>query len=722
MTKWNEFKTKILMLSKGEKLVLLFCFSFLVSLFPAGCIAKVFVGEWNAGLLRGFVLALTTGYGIVTALVFACAITFIIIRFSVNNTDLNATKEVDDRGVATSMAGTYGTARWMNETEAKKVYEVGPVENVTGTILGQFTQDGEEVIALPFEPTGNRNLILIGPPGSGKSFGYVRTAVFQSIVRGESVVVTDPKGEIHNDMRKLLESRGYKVKVFNLINLDLSNAWDCVQEIYDPITGNIDDQRVITFCKTVIANTGGGANSKGDPFWESSEENLFRVAVSYCAYIREKSLIEIYERRAKELLTQLPYINQEDEQSLIEIVKNPESAMVDRRRVVEYLAHSFYGDEEGDRKLSEWEEDAPTCNISDIYDALLHNDLDKWEANFKYVPLSHPAASAWAVFKGMGERVQPNIVGGLNTRLQLFMTYKVRRVISNDDIRLANLGAEKTALFLIISDDNASMQLLSSLLLSFLFKDLKEAFDAVGGEGRIPVNVVADELANTGVWPNFEKTIATARSRKIAVSLILQSLPQLTQLYGEENAETIIGCCNTMLVLGCNDKYTAEYISDKSGIVTIRAKSVSDTRASSAGNRGVMQGYSLSEGDGKRNLVNPDEVQHLDKEQILIMTNGQNMLEAKRFGFIHHPLFNDPHFVPTKWAELPKTADLYPNARKHDAIESRESSFGDIQRQKEINTDITQKRSEERMKPRLSKKDLLATDEPAPKKKNAFKK
>ena len=704
MTKWNEFKTKILMLSKGEKLVLLFCFSFLVSLFPAGCIAKVFVGEWDAGLF------------------FACAITFIIIRFSVNNTDLNATKEVDDRGVATSMAGTYGTARWMNETEAKKVYEVGPVENVTGTILGQFTQDGEEVIALPFEPTGNRNLILIGPPGSGKSFGYVRTAVFQSIVRGESVVVTDPKGEIHNDMRKLLESRGYKVKVFNLINLDLSNAWDCVQEIYDPITGNIDDQRVITFCKTVIANTGGGANSKGDPFWESSEENLFRVAVSYCAYIREKSLIEIYERRAKELLTQLPYITQEDEQSLIEIVKNPESAMVDRRRVVEYLAHSFYGDEEGNRKLSEWEEDAPTCNISDIYDALLHNDLDKWEANFKYVPLSHPAASAWAVFKGMGERVQPNIVGGLNTRLQLFMTYKVRRVISNDDIRLANLGAEKTALFLIISDDNASMQLLSSLLLSFLFKDLKEAFDAVGGEGRIPVNVVADELANTGVWPNFEKTIATARSRKIAVSLILQSLPQLTQLYGEENAETIIGCCNTMLVLGCNDKYTAEYISDKSGIVTIRAKSVSDTRASSAGNRGVMQGYSLSEGDGKRNLVNPDEVQHLDKEQILIMTNGQNMLEAKRFGFIHHPLFNDSHFVPTKWAELPKTADLYPNARKHDAIESRESSFGDIQRQKEINTDITQKRSEERMKPRLSKKDLLATDEPAPKKKNAFKK
>ena len=719
MTRWDAIKTKFLLLSKGEKLIFAFIVSFIVSLLPAGFFAAFMVGEWSAGLSRMLKLSVTTSYGLAIALIFAFALTFVAAMIFRKNMDLNGAKEIDDRGMITSNAGTYGTAEWMSEAEAKQVYEVGPVEKVTGTILGQFTQEGEEVIALPFEPTGNRNLILIGPPGSGKSFGYVRTAVFQSIVRGESVVVTDPKGEIHNDMRKLLEANGYKVKVFNLINLDLSNAWDCVQEIYDPITGNIDDQRVITFCKTVITNTGGGAG--GDPFWESSEENLFRVAVSYCAFMRETTLIKIYERRTKELLTQLPFITEEDGDKLIEIVKNPESAMFDRRKVVEYLAENFYGKEEGNKKLQSWEDDAPTCNISDIYNALLHNDLNSWEDNFKNVPLNHPAASAWAVFKGMGERVQPNIVGGLNTRLQLFMTYKVRRVISNDDIRLANIGAEKTALFLIISDDNASMQLLSSLLLSFLFKDLKEAFDAVGGEGRIPVNVVADELANTGVWPNFEKTIATARSRKIAVSLILQSLPQLTQLYGEENAETIIGCCNTMLVLGCNDKYTAEYISDKSGIVTIRAKSVSDSRASTIGLRGAMQGYSLSEGDGKRNLMNPDEVQHLGKEEILIMTNGQNLLKAKRFGFIHHPLFTDPHFVPTKWAELPRTVDLYPNARKHDALESL---VGDIQKQKEVNTSIAQKRTEEKMNPhnsRLSKEDLLGGNK-KPEKENAFTK
>ena len=202
MTKWNELKVKIQMLSKGEQLILLFICAFVVALFPGGYIAALMAGEWESGFFRKMVLALTTGYGIISTLIFAAAITFIVVILSKKNTDLNSAREVDDRDMITSNAGTYGTAGWMSESQAKKVYEVGPVEDVTGTILGQFTQDGEEVIALPFEPTGNRNLILIGPPGSGKSFGYVRTAVFQSIVRGETVVVTDPKGEIHNDMRK----------------------------------------------------------------------------------------------------------------------------------------------------------------------------------------------------------------------------------------------------------------------------------------------------------------------------------------------------------------------------------------------------------------------------------------------------------------------------------------------------------------------------------------
>ena len=714
----SKIKERFLELTKTEQTLLVFCGAFIISLYPAGMVASLIRLDFSADFLKKLSYGFTTVPGLLISLLFAGAITFALSILSQKNIDLNSTKEVDDRGMATSEAGTYGTAEWMSKERAKQVYEVGPIENITGTVLGQFGSEGEEVIALPYKPTGNRNLILIGPPGSGKSFGYVRTAVFQSIVRGESIVVTDPKGEIHNDTRKLLESRGYKVKVFNLVNLNLSNAWDCVQEIYDPTTGNIDNQRVETFCQTVMRNTRSG--DSGDEFWESSEQNLFKVAVSYCAYTRETTLIKIYQRRAQELLTQLPYIEEEDRAGLLDIISNPESAMIDRRNAVLSLARMLYGKEEGTQRLKEWEDDAPTCNISDIYNSLLHNDLNAWENNFKTVPLSHPAASAWSIFKGAGEKVQPGIFSGLNTRLQLFQTYEVRRIICNDDIRLADLGAEKTALFLIISDDNASMQLLSSLLLSFLFKDLKEAFDAVGGEGRIPVNVIADELANTGVWPNFEKTIATARSRKIAVSLILQSLPQLTQLYGEENAETIIGCCNTMLVLGCNDAYTAEYISNKSGVVTIRARSVSDSRINSVGYRTAMQGYNLSEGDGKRNLLNPDEIQRLKEEEILILTNGQHTLKANRFGFIHHPFASDPNFIPTRWSELPRTNQLYPDAIKHDAIQL----LGDIQQQRVTNTNIAQQREEDKLRPqtqKLTRDEVLGRDpDKVPQKKNAF--
>ena len=119
---------------------------------------------------------------------------FILTLVSKRNNDLFGTKTEDERGVAISTEGTYGTSEWMDKEEAKQVYEVCPVEDAGGTILGQFTQDGEEIVALPYKKRANRNLILIGPPGSGKSFGYVRTAIFQSVKREESIVITDPKG------------------------------------------------------------------------------------------------------------------------------------------------------------------------------------------------------------------------------------------------------------------------------------------------------------------------------------------------------------------------------------------------------------------------------------------------------------------------------------------------------------------------------------------------
>lgn len=691
--KITALKEKIGSMSKFQRMALCYGAFFIVSGIAMAKIVAVLCGEFStASYPRALLLSFTSAPGLLLNAVFAAIVLFILTLVSKRNNDLFGTKTEDERGVAISTEGTYGTSEWMDKEEAKQVYEVCPVEDAGGTILGQFTQDGEEIVALPYKKRANRNLILIGPPGSGKSFGYVRTAIFQSVKREESIVITDPKGEIHNDMRKFLEAHGYVVKMFNLVNLKKSDAWDCVREIYDPRTGDIDEQRVVVFCETIMRNTSAGDD---DEFWGSGEKNLFKVAVLYTAFMREQALQRLYERHAKELLGKLPYVEDEDRRRICSLMEDKETEMVDRRRMVAELAKRVLGaDDLAEQYICSFEQDAPTCNVSDIYFSLLHKDLNAWENCFKVVPLDHPAASAWAIFKGSGDRVQPGFITGLSQRLQLFQMRDVRRIVCNDDIRLEEIGARKTALFLVISDDNATMQTLSSLMFSFLLKDLKEAYDYVNGEGRIPVNIIADEAANTGVWPQFEKTIAAARSREIGISIILQSLPQLSLLYGKDIAEIIIGCCNTILVLGCNDEYTAKYISNLSGVATIRAKSVKDTRSNALGFRQPIQGYSLSEGDGKRNLLNPDEVRMLKEDEILVYSNGRHMLKAKRFGYIDHPFASDPSFVPTSWSELPDAREKYQLTESLDAF-----SVGDVQNMSETNREIAYNRQIETRAP-----------------------
>ena len=437
--------------------------------------------------------------------------------------------------------------------------------------------------------------------------------------------------------------------------------------------------------------------TKEDGFWDPGEKNLFKVAVLYSAYVREQSLLKIYERRTRECLDQLDFISDEDKDKILELVDstNPETEMNERREICLGLLERVLGDAgEAARILKGYESEAPTCTIDEIYHSLLFKDLTQWENDFRTVPLSHPAAAAWTIFKNGGNAVQPGFITGLNQRLQIFQMRDVRRIICNDDIRLEQIGEKKTALFLVISDDNTSMQVLSSLMFSFLFRDLKEAYDYVNGKGRRPVNVIADEIANTGTWPNFEKTIGTARSRKIAVSIVLQNLPQLSQLYGPDNAQSIIGCCNTMLVLGCNDDYSAKYISELSGIVTIRTKSTKDSRANVTGYRAPIQGYSVSEGDGKRYLLNKDEVRALKESEILIYRQGQRMLKINRFGYTLHPYAKDPNFVKTSWDELPSAKEKYKDAEKRDAF-----CIGDIQNLYEKNRGIANARDASRYAP-----------------------
>ena len=566
--------------------------------------------------------------------------------------DLDRVDYRDERGVEYDTKQVYGSAQPMLKEEGQKIFEWGSIENVKGPILGQWTTGGKETICLSPATDRNRNILVLGSPGTGKSFCYVRGAVFQAVRRGESILVTDPKGEIYRDMANFLREQGYEVRVFDLVNLQASDSWDCMQEIYDPITNDLDQLRMNEFSETIFSNTCQG---KDDPFWGTGERNLFNAVLAFSAFCHERDVRRVYLRAAKMLLhdDQNGDITPLETQSkfLDKLDLAGHTTMADRTKIVCYLLETYRPDENIEDNLNsiekgEWtKEHVAQCDIATVYQIIIGKTIDEIEDLFvnAHIPFSHVAAIAWNIFKNGSDNTKPGFVTGLGQRLYLFQMRDLRRITSKqecDTIKFERLGERKCAYFCVISDKNAVMRPISSLFFNFLFRDVADAADRFGPENRLSVNVICDEFVNLGAIPGFEVTIATVRSRKINISVILQSTSQLTQVYIDPNkANTIIGCCDTILFLGCNDRETAEFISWLSGIASIRVLSTKDERPNSIGWRPVGQGYSLSDGAGKRNLYNPDEILRLPRDKVLIYHNGCNMLCANRCGFIEHPYF-----------------------------------------------------------------------------------
>lgn len=600
----------------------------------------------------------TSMYGIVSLLIlFGVTILLLCFIFK-KNTELDVIKGVDSRGVNYSEVGTYGTAEWMSRKEAEEEYEIGNIDNVRGVILGQYTEKGKECICLPEDTKGNRNILILGSPGTGKSFCYVRNAVFQAIVRGESVVVTDPKGELYESTSEKLRQCGYDVFVFNLVNPTRSDAWNCLSEIYDPETGDISEIRVTEFADAIMKNTTDGPD---DPFWGGGESNLLKAIIMFCAWRRETDLKSLFEQEGKALHAKIKHLlTPEDSEKIMSVLSSKDSSvsMCDREMAIRLLIKLAEGEDAVDDYMGRIYREASPCDTASIYHMLVTNDIKAFEEKFKVVPVSHPAGIAWAIFKNGPDSTRPNMVQGLSQRLQLFQMRDIRRITTNTDIKFENLGSKKTALFCIISDKSTAMRALTSLFFTFLFKDVSDAADRYGPENRLPVNVIGDEFANLGTIPSFDVTISTVRSRKINISIILQSVMQLTKNY-QEAGETIISCCDTILFLGCNDTETAEFISNLSGVASIRVLSTKDSRNTSFGNRTMFQGYQIGEGDGKRNLLNPDEVRRLPREDVIIYHNGRNILQAHRCGFIEHKFFREGLPPATHLRDYPLASQKY---------------------------------------------------------------
>ena len=178
-------------------------------------------------------------------------------------------KEYDPRGFTKSKTGAYGTASWMTEKEMKEVLEVASPAKAEGIILGEHQGN---VICLPKDTRLNRHIAIFGASGTMKSRAIIRNALFQAIKRNESVVITDPKGELYSDTAELFKVNGYEVKVFNLVHPEHSDSWNCMSDLHG------DTLLAQDLTNVIIGNTSSG---KGDHFWDNGEANLLKALVLY---------------------------------------------------------------------------------------------------------------------------------------------------------------------------------------------------------------------------------------------------------------------------------------------------------------------------------------------------------------------------------------------------------------------------------------------------------
>ena len=191
--------------------------------------------------------------------------------------------------------------------------------------------------------------------------------------------------------------------------------------------------------------------------------------------------------------------------------------------------------------------------------------------------------------------------------------------------------------YIILDDQNSSLEFLSALFFAFLFIKLVRYADSTPEQRcKVPVNIILDEMNNIGTIKDFGRRLSTIRSRALQVIMCSQSLPQLQNRYPNNLWAELLGNADTQIMLGATDDVTAEYFSARSGDMTVEVNSTMTTRQSLALAQVIPQ-YRYTEGIGRRRVLTPDEVLRLPNDELLIILRGQKVLRAKKFDFTEHP-------------------------------------------------------------------------------------
>ena len=339
---------------------------------------------------------------------------------------------------------------------------------------------------------------------------------------------------------------------------------------YNPFAYLRSEKDILKLVQTIIANTKGEGEKAGEDFWVKAEKLYYTALIGYIFYEAP--------REEKNFATLLDMIDASEVREDDETYMNP----IDR----------------------------------------LFEALEKKEP-------THFAVKQYRKYKLAAGKTAKSILISCGARLAPFDIQELRDLMKEDELELDTLGDRKTALFVIISDTDDTFNFVVSIMYSQLFNLLCDKADDVYG-GRLPVHVrcLLDEFANIGLIPKFEKLIATIRSREISASIILQAQSQLKAIY-KDNADTIVGNCDSTLFLGGKEKTTLKELSETLGKETIDLYNTSETRSN-------QKSFGLNYQKTGKELMSQDEITVMDGGKCIFQLRGVRPFLSDKFDITKH--------------------------------------------------------------------------------------
>lgn len=363
---------------------------------------------------------------------------------------------------------------------------------------------------------------------------------------------------------------------------------------YNPFEYVHDDKDVLRLISNLIQNTTPKGSQSSDPFWEKSETALLQALMLY-------------------LLHEAP----PEEQNFAMIMEMLGSAQV---------------------KEEDEDYESP---LDILFDRLEMRDPDSI------------AVKQYHIYKQAAGKTAKSILISVGVRLAAFNLPQIAKLTNTDELDLSSMGERKVALFCCIPDADTSLNYLVGMIYSQLFQTLYYMADRVhGGALPVPVNCIMDEFPNVSLPNEFEKILATCRSRSIYCSIIIQNMSQLKALF-KDSWESLVGNCDEFLYLGGNEKETHKYVSELLGKETIDTNTYGQTKGKSGS-------YSTNFQQSGRELLQPDEVRMLDNQNALLFIRGERPILDVKYDLMKHPNIRyteDGGAGPFNYAKAPLAHD-----------------------------------------------------------------